>query len=374
MSDYTLYDFVKLDMQNVLEGAVAEFEEKYEELTKTPITLYPGDERRMLIASFMYICEIMAGMINYRANQNLIRTCDEETLELKGEERHVERRKPKSAKVTVEFGLEYPQEKEVEILAGKRVTPDGRLFFAVKDNTAIPAGETYTEAECEAVEAGSQYNGLAKGQIATLADNIPYITSVVNTTESKGGTELEDLEEYRERVMLAPFTYNTAGAYMAYRYWAMEADDAIIDAEPVEDSTDVAIYVLCEGGEIPTEEILKKVEEKLTKESIRPLTDHVFVRPAEAVEYAIDISYKIEEPDKNRAIEIDRSIRDAVQKYAETLRNNLGKNINPETLKKDIYNAGAASVTVIEPQYRALNRTQVARCNTEPAVTYAGIV
>ena len=50
--------------------------------------LYAGDERRMMINSFMYLAEIIMAEINYRANNNLIAYCDEETLLLKGEERN----------------------------------------------------------------------------------------------------------------------------------------------------------------------------------------------------------------------------------------------------------------------------------------------
>lgn len=374
MSDYTLRDFVKLDTQEVLEGAVGAFEEEYKKITGTPITLYPGDERRMVIAGFMYLCETMAGIINYRANQNLIQNCDGEILELKGEERHVERIQPKRATVRVRFGMEKEQTENILIEKGKRVTPDGKLFFAVEESTSIPAGEISVEAVCVAVETGSSYNGLAKGQINTLADNIPYVTSVSNTGESRGGTDLEDLEAYRERVLLAPFSYNTAGAYMAYKYNAEKADESIIDVEPVENDTEVEVYVLCENGEAPTEEILEKVRESLSKGSVRPLTDKVSVKPAKEVSYAVGVSYRIGADEEDRATEIQAKVLKAVRTYIETLKKELGKSINPEILKRDMYNAGAASVTVTEPAYRALNRTEVAKCDAEPTIIYEGIM
>ena len=57
-----LYDFIDFDESDVLEEAIEAYE------AETGEELYAGDERRIMINSFLYIAEIIAVKMNYLLN------------------------------------------------------------------------------------------------------------------------------------------------------------------------------------------------------------------------------------------------------------------------------------------------------------------
>lgn len=359
-------DFVKKEASDILEEAIEAFQEESGEI------LFAGDERRMMINSFMYIAEIILNEINYRANNNLIALCDEETLIEKGNERNTYRIPAEKASVPVKFSIQTACAEAIKIAKGTRVTPDGVLFFETTEETSIPAGDFDVTVTCDAVEAGEEYNEIPVGEIKILVDTIPYITAVANTEESTGGSDEEKLEAYRKRVLEAPKAYSTAGSEPAYIAKVKEVDTRIADVQLVNDNTNVNIYVLCQDGEIPDEELLNKISDHVTDDAVKVFTDNVFVFPAVIKNYGIDVSYKISAADEELSETIKTNVELAVENYVSNLKSGMGKAINPEELRRYMYNAGATSVTVASPgAYTKLSKMEVAICDSK-TVTYAG--
>ena len=83
----------------------------------------------------------------------------------------------------------------------------------------------YVLAECTAT--GNAGNGLAPGEVSTIVDPVPYITSAVNQNTTEGGADVENDESLAERVYLAPGAYSTAGPEDGYLYHAKKYNAAI---------------------------------------------------------------------------------------------------------------------------------------------------
>lgn len=357
-----------IDWENdeILESAIEAFENESGE------QLFAGDERLWLINTFMYIADVTAGEINHMANNNLIMHCDENVLMMKAEERYIEREPAKKAAVHVKFTLAGAGE-NITIPKGTRATAEGELFFELTEDVSVAAGQTTATAIMYAVEDGKAYNNIEAGKITILVDTIPYVTHVVNTDASDGGRDIEDLERFRLRVLRATRQYNTTGAEDAYIENAKDADATIIDVKATNDGPEIHIYVLCENGTIPGENILNEVEKLLKSRNKKALVDRLYVEAATTKNYTINLSFKIAQSDYNRASEIQEKVSNAVQKFVSDMQSKMNVDINPEILRKYVYNAGASSVTITSPVFTEVKKNEVAKC-TSINVAYSGIL
>lgn len=357
-------DFVKFDVSSTLEQAIEKFQEESGEI------LFAGDERRMVINSFMYLAEIIMNEINYQANNNFIATCDEETLFEKAKERHCYRIESKKATTKVRFFKSGTE--TVVIPEGTRVTGDGVFFFQTVRVDEIE-GE-YADIECIAVESGEEYNEIKAGEINILVDTIPYITRVESIKDTTGGSDIEDIEKFRERVLNAPKAYSTAGAKPAYIAKVKEVSQEIADVALVNDNTDVKIYVLLQDGKIPEESLLEKIRLHVFDETIRTFTDNIFVLAAEKKEYEIKAGYKIAAEDEKELETIKQNVERALIEYEKMMHGKMGKAINPEQLQRYLYNAGASSVQIECPaNFIKLRETEVAILKSA-TVSYEGVL
>lgn len=363
-----MYDFIKFDESAVLEEAIA----KYEEATKT--TLYAGDERRILINSFMYPAKLIAEKANYLANQYFAQTAEMPFLQYIGEGRNVYILQAEKSLVTMRFRIAALQTFDITIPAGIRVTPDGIHYYATQNAGIIIQNSLYTDIICEATVAGKGHNGFIAGTINTLVDNVLYISNVTNIDISSGGSETEDTESYRERILLKPFGYNTAGAEEAYIYHTKSADSSIGSVTVTTEPATVIITILNKDGTIPSDLVVDRVQNALNGKEVRPLTDNVIIQKPTIVSYEININYTVSEEDKSNENSIKANVEAAVKAYVLYQSSELGKAINPDVLRKYILNAGAYTCTINSPSYIAVNKQSIAQISGEPEVTYTGIV
>ena len=357
---------VNWDNDEILDAAIEAFEKEAGE------QLFAGDERLWLINSFMYMADVVAGEINHIANNNLIMHCDEETLMLKAEERFIEREPAEKASVKMQFTITGAGEK-ITIPKGTRATAEGTLFFELPEDLVVAAGQTTALATMQAVEAGASYNDVEVGKITILVDTIPYVTHIENTEAPTGGKDIEDLEQFRLRVLRAPKQYKTTGAQDAYIENAKAADSLITDVQATNNGPDVYVYVLCKNGIIPNQDILDEVEKRLTASNKKALVDRLHIAAATPKNYTINLTYKIARSDFNRATEIQGKVQEAVQQFISDMQAKMNIDINPEILRKYIYNAGASSVSIASPNYASVGKNEVAKCTTTN-VAYDGVL
>lgn len=101
---------------------------------------------------------------------------------------------------------------------------------------------------------------------------------------------MEEDDDYRERIQLRPEGSSTAGPRGAYIFHGRAAHPDVKDVQPIASGDgEVTVYVLSRQGDgEASESLLTAVEEALSDEDVRPLTDHVLVESATIVTYEIE--------------------------------------------------------------------------------------
>lgn len=195
--------------------------------------LYPGDERRIFGEALALVFVAMYETVNDAARQKFLRYARGEVLDALAENYDISRIGAVPATCSVRFALNTAVGSDVTIPEGTRVTGDFERYFAVDTTAVIPAGDTDVTVGVTATEGGESYNAIPAGEINVLVDLLPYIDVVENTTATAGGADGESDDALRERIRAASDRSTTAGSAASYRYWAMQADPRIIDAQVI---------------------------------------------------------------------------------------------------------------------------------------------
>ncbi|TQF69547.1 baseplate assembly protein [Pseudoalteromonas luteoviolacea] len=207
----------------------------------------------------------------------------------------------------------------------------------------------------------------------------------------------EDNERYRERIQLALEGFSTAGPIGAYVFHAMRASsfvkDVAVDAPLFGPATltteqtatlpngtmvlqctydagltapqpgDVAISILStQGNGSPSEGLNQSVLAHLNADDVRPLTDHVRLRPTEIIEYHIDaVLHFYPGPDAE-------SVRQAAETAVKTWvidNHKLGRDISLSALYSVLHRPGVQRVELHAPANDlVVNGHQAAYCTS----------
>lgn len=372
------YDFVTTDTQSIYNSVLDNIMDAVNE------PLYPGDERRIFAEALIMVLVAVYNDLNDAAQQRTLRYARGYVLDTIGEMRNTERLSPSPANDMFRFSVSAAQPNNIIIPAGTRITPDGSVYFATEAAAVLQAGNLYVDVKAVCMTAGEEYNGLGTGKINVLVDLIPYIASVSNLNGSSGGDNGEPYpweddgtgdDRYRERIKLAPSTYSVAGPASAYKYFALSASPDIIDVEIDSPSANIIdIYALMENGEIPTEKDLEIIQEAFP-DDVRPMTDIVTVKAPSQVEYGIEIKYYCTLDNEAQAVQTVEADGGAVDLFNEWQTAALGRDINPDHLRKLILAPadGTAAVDRVEvksPTFQSLTKKQVAKFNGTVTISH----
>lgn len=364
-----MIEIVPVDPQALLNDAISRYEDVSGE------TLYPGDEHYQFLAQMIELVVACKGDINSSANANLLRYAPSDVLDEYGDEYDVPRLPAKTASATMQFSLPAALAFDVTVPAGTRVTPDGQLVFALEAGVVIPAGQTSAEGIILAAEAGAKYNGFAPGQIQNLVDPVDYIGSVINTTQTAGGSDEESDDGYRERIRMSWEVISTAGSEESYEYWAKSVSTDIVAAKAVKTSAGVVtVYILMDGATEPSQDVLDDVAAVCSAEKHRPLTDDVMISAAEQVSYDVNLTYYISRSRATEVQTIQAAVGSAISDFAAAQKKQLGGNLNPDDLRKALLAAGAYRIDITSPVYTALQPQQVAVASATNTIAYGGLL
>lgn len=183
---------------------------------------------------------------------------------------------------------------------------------------------------------------------------------------------MESDEAFRARVQLSLEGHSSAGPRGAYIFWALSASGKVRDAFVASPAPgDVVVTVLSHDGDgTPDAATLQAVEQKLTADDVRPLTDHVTVQPAEIVPYEVTATLTLYEgPDPDIVLDAAHA---AITQYIAN-HHRLGHDITLSGLYAALHQPGVQRVTLTEPTSDIVVAPhQAARCVTAPAITLGG--
>lgn len=141
---------------------------------------------------------------------------------------------------------------------------------------------------------GNAANGLTSEWTAIAP--LPWVVKITQETAASGGSNTEADTSLRARTQLSPESWSTAGPAGAYKYWALSADERIVDihvSSPTPGIVQIVVLADSETGEADAA-MLERITAILNDEEKRPLTDTVNVLSATPQPYMIGVHLTIE--------------------------------------------------------------------------------
>lgn len=373
--EYPEVSFIdNMSVEDMSEVYIKEMQKKYRELTGRELVMHESDPIRLMAHTNCLLLYQIAQYADRAGKMALLKYSYGNYLENIGALKGIERNLGAAAKARLRFTLSSKRLGTTIIKEGIRVTASDGVYFKTLELLEIPAGQLYGEVNAECREIGIKGNGYEIGAIKTLVDPVAYVEKVENITVSEGGADLESDENLAERIFLAPASWSTAGPDDAYKYWVRTFNPAITDVMVGSDIPgEVDIFFILQDGQLPDETMVQELEQYLKNEEVRPLTDKVVVRAPEIQEYRVDLTYYINKSDRGRASAINEQVQTAIQEYIAWQRARIGRDINPDQLRKMLLLAGAKRLEIREPQFSAIAQESIALPAEEVTVLYGGL-
>lgn len=361
-----------ISLSDVQEQMINDYKEEYKKIVGQDVKLSDADPYRMILNACALQQYQMYAFLENMGKMNLLKYSGGDFLDQIAALRGISRMPGSKAVCTIQFDLEEERTIDTEIPFGTRLSA-GEFYFATKEYAVIKAGELSIQVEAECSEIGDSGNNFDIGEINTLIDSVPFVSVAKNTTKPTGGVGIESDESFTERIYLAPSMFSVAGPEDGYKYFVKEFNSLISDVKvtnpkPVE----VDIRFVMEKGELPSEEIIREVQEYVSGKDKRPLTDKVTVGAPDVEQYNVKLTYYIGESNRSTANQIKEQIEKAISEYITWQNSEIGRDINPSELIKRILMAGAKRVEVEEPVFRKVEAVRIAKIR-EKSVLYGGI-
>ena len=352
---------------------VADFEEFMSKATGQNVSLDRANVHRMILYSAAAQIYQAMQYIDRAGKQSLLKYSYSEFLDNLGLLKGVTRAAATAATTTLRFTASTVRQTATAIPMGTRVS-GGSVYFATTEYAEIPAGATEGEVPATCTVTGTEGNGLMVGELSTIVDPLPYVASVQNMTTTEGGAEIESDEDLAERIYLAPGAYSTAGPEDGYLYHAKmfsnAIGDVVVTADPKGGQVDI-VFIMADGS-APGVEMITGLQEYLSGDTIRPMTDQVTVAAPEEIEYAVDLTYYINRSDSARAVTIQNAVQTAISDYV-TWQRAIGRDINPSKLTALVMAAGAKRVTINAPAHTTVDATKVPKLSGAAVINYGGL-
>ena len=348
--------FVETDLNSLVENSKAIVEKILGR------TLKDSDPLFLFLKSLLSIIIQQREIINDSANQNLLAFARGENLEALGNLVGITRQPAQNAFCTAEVTLSAARNKTTTISAGTRFNAGDNIHFEIAEDAIFLSGETSKTVKAICQTEGIVGNGYKIGELKNIVDYQPFLKSIVNITESEGGADVEDDASLRERIRIAPESFSVAGSKGAYEFWTKNFNTEIIDAYVTSPEPGcVDVYFLMTDG-VPGAEMIQAVQNYLSADELRPLTDFVTVKAPEIVEYNIDVQFWISRENMTRANSIVENVQSAVEDFILWQRSKLGRDINPTELYFRLRQAGAKRAVILQPEFLATAPNSVTLC------------
>ncbi len=348
------YQFVDTSVDALVSLLIA----SYERLSGQ--TVQPASPERLLIQWVASILTHERVLNNYTGNQNIPSRAEGENLDALAELMYLPRRpQAQAAGYMQRFHISEPQKSAILVPKGTRVTSPGGLIWETVEDVYIKSGETFADVQIRCQTVGAAGNGYTPGQLNTLIDIYDYYSAAENLTTSDGGADAATDEEFYQLLRASMDAYSCAGARGSYEYFAKQVSTEIGDVIANSPTPGVVkLYVLMEDGSLATEEIKAAVLAACSADTVRPLTDQVFVEDAEPVAYNIDFTYYIQTGSGKSAQEIQEAVDQAVGEYIRWQGAKLGRDVNPDELRERLYHTGIKRIELREPGFLALRNDE----------------
>lgn len=268
-------------------------------------------------------------------------------LELHCQLRGIERKTAQPAAGQLVFSRRQEADYAIEIPEGTVCAPPGdpSLRFVTTQSGVLPAGELSLSLPAQAQEGGKKYN-LPSASVTLMILPPLGITDVTNPLPFSGGTDGEEDESLRQR-LLKTYREISNGANAAYyRQLAMVFPEitscAVLPRARGRGTVDV---VLSSGGNAPGSEVMEQVETSL--QSQREIGVDVAVKPV--VPFPVDLSVEVEVRQGYSIQTVTDACRQAIAGYFSTLQ--IGEPLLPAALGARLFAVqGVGNYHLLQPE------------------------
>jgi phage-related baseplate assembly protein len=304
-----------LSVETLEENMIRWFKEKRKELTGKDITLGAADDRRLILSTGAYFIYQAFQKTDQAGKMGLLKYATGDFLENLGALKGVTRNPARGATVTLRYSMTSARTSVTPVPAGSRATAGDGVYFSTQEYAEIAAGDTYVDIEATCDTPGTDGNVYAIGEIDKMEAAVPFIDSVTNTTKAQNGRDIESDDDLRERILLAPESYTSAGSKGAYEYYVRTYDSTIEDVSITSPTPrEVEIRCILANGELPQTEYINGLTAYLNSPDIKMLTDLISVEAPDTVNYSINMTYYINQSDTASALTIQNAVNNAVSK------------------------------------------------------------
>ena len=337
-------------------------------------TLAQADPLRVYLNGFIAAIVQLRTLFNIGAQQNHLSYAQGKYLDAQGERDQIYRLDASPAVTTIRFKLAQALGNDYVIDTGTAVT-NGIATFETAEELIIRSGELTGDVLAYCTEAGEIGNGFVAGQVNTIVCRSAFVESATNITTTAGGAEAESDEQYANRIRLTANT-SVAGPRSSYKALTLSVSPAIVDVSVDTPTAGIVdIYPLLRGGELPTESMIQQIEDFLSADERRPLTDEVHVHAPTPVPFEIDVNYWISYKYKNQVENIRLCVEKAVYEYVEWQQGQIGRDIVPARMVSKMLDAGALRIdqpNMKPEQFIVVKPSEIAQC-ISVKVTYQGV-
>ena len=303
--------------------------------------LYPGDEKEMLLRAVQAnIVQVLAGVDNALRMQTL-RYAVGDYLDMIGEKRGCYRIEASKATASVTIVTNATGEAST-LEAGTAMPADGEFFYQLIEDLTLTGNQQTLTVAVVADREGTAGNALVAGSTMFLAHPDPAVNSITAAATAMGGNEREEDEAYRERIRDYELMDVRTGPARQYESVTKSVSSEILDAKAIADEDNpgtVIIALLLEEGATAAS-IIEAVEERLSANDVRPLTDEIDVQLATPVTYILNVEYQ-----SDGSSAVTSAVTAAVSEYQTWQDQTIGRPFNPDKLMAALYQAGATRVT-----------------------------
>ena len=289
-------------------------------------------------AAQLYALYVQADWVN---RQCFPQTAQGDYLDYHAQLRALERKQASAAQGTVRFFGDAASTQDRDIPAGTVCMTAGLVRFETTQDGTLAAGQSHVDVPVQAVQAGSAGNVIA-GSVRNLAAVPVGITGCTNPEAMSGGTDAEDDEQLRARI-LDSFLRLPNGANSAYYEQEALSFDEVAAAVALPRSRGIGtvdVVVATEQG-VPEQELLDRLAEHF--QSRREIAVDVAVLAPETV--TVDVSVQVDSDDLDAAA---AGVEQALAEWFSGQR--LGQNVLRVKLGSLIYGTqGVDNYVLTEP-------------------------
>ena len=255
--------------------------------------LYPAQVENFMINVMAYALSNLGSAVQNGLIQNRAIWAEGTHLEELGANFGTFRLAAQFARAEVEFTLVEERQTAVVVPAGTRVAAGNDLVFATVQELVIPAGNTTGSVDALASAAGAAFNDLQPGQIQDILDPVAYVGEVANTDVSSGGSDVENDERFRVRIVNALERITRGGSRRGYIELVKSAHPDIVDVEVVRPQPGhIHIFPLMATGVAP-DAIDDIVIAFLDPDTLIPMGDYVTIHKVTPVEFDVVMTLKV---------------------------------------------------------------------------------